>query len=168
VFLAGEVARALTLPVDWTRRADQLRAGSFATLVTGLLVAAIVIGSRNLQNFDAALVVYTFAVIFASWGVAYHYHVWRQKPPTALYWERGRELLRRRRLAGLLSLGPGPRRLLELSRQGAAPWLIPGSRSRCRGSPGPQAAGRLRRREHRVRRSRARSGSTACAIRSCR
>jgi NNP family nitrate/nitrite transporter-like MFS transporter len=105
VFLAGEVARALALPAGWTRRADKLRAGAFATLVTGLLVAAIVVGSRNLQNFDAALVVYTFAVIFAAWGVAYHYHVWRQKPPTALYWQRTRELLRRRGFAGLLTLG---------------------------------------------------------------
>ncbi len=105
VFLAGEVARVQVLPVDWTRRADQLRAGAFATLVTGFLVAAIVVGSRNLQNFDAALVVYTFAVIFAAWGVAYHYHVWRQKPPTALYWQRTRELLARRKLAGLASLG---------------------------------------------------------------
>ena len=38
-----------------------------------LLVAAIVVGSRNLQNFDPALVIYTFAMIFATWGVAYHY-----------------------------------------------------------------------------------------------
>ena len=26
------------------------------------------VGSRNLQNFDPALVIYTFAVIFAAWG----------------------------------------------------------------------------------------------------
>ncbi len=127
VFLAGEVARAFTLPLEWTRRADALRAGSFATLVTGLVVAAIVIGSRNLQNFDAALVVYTFAVIFATWGVAYHYHVWRQKPPTALFWQRGGELLRRRRLVGLLSLGRSAARSLVAQtfiRQRSTPrWL---------------------------------------------
>lgn len=77
------------------RRADQLRAGLWATLITALLCAAIVVGSRNLQNFDAALVVYTFAVVFAAWGVSYHYAVWLQKPPTRRYWERGLELVRR-------------------------------------------------------------------------
>jgi nitrate reductase gamma subunit len=57
-----------------------------------LLVAAIAVGSRNLQNFDPALVIYTFATIFATWGVAYHYAVWLQKPPTQLYWRRGWQL----------------------------------------------------------------------------
>lgn len=42
----------------------------------------IVVGSRKLQNFDPALVIYTFATIFATWGVVYHYNVWLQKPPT--------------------------------------------------------------------------------------
>jgi hypothetical protein len=56
-------------------------------------VAAIVVGSRNLQDFDPALVVYTFAIIFATWGIVYHYSVWLQKPPTRLYWERGWQAL---------------------------------------------------------------------------
>jgi hypothetical protein len=54
------------------------------------------VGSRNLQNFDPALVIYTFAVVFAAWGVIYHYNIWLDKPPTRLYWERGWELFRRR------------------------------------------------------------------------
>ena len=41
------------------------------------------VGSRNLQNFDPALVIYTFAVVFATWGVVYHYNVWLEKPPDA-------------------------------------------------------------------------------------
>jgi NNP family nitrate/nitrite transporter-like MFS transporter len=45
-------------------------------------------------------VIYTFAVVFATWGVAYHYAVWLQKPPTRLYWRRGFQLVRER---GLLS-----------------------------------------------------------------
>jgi hypothetical protein len=61
-----------------------------------LLVAAIVVGSRNLQNFDPALVIYTFAVVSATWGVVYHYNVWLEKPPTRVYWDRGWELYRRR------------------------------------------------------------------------
>ena len=73
-----------------------LRAGAWATLWTALLIAAIVVGSRNLQNFDPALVIYTFAVVFATWGVVYHYNVWLEKPPTRVYWDRGWELYRRR------------------------------------------------------------------------
>lgn len=84
------------------RVADQLRAGSWATLGTALLVAAIVVGSRNLANFDPALVIYTFAVVFAAWGVIYHYNVWLDKPPTRVYWERGWELFRRRGVAPAL------------------------------------------------------------------
>lgn len=83
---------------------ERLRAGAWATLWTGLLAASIVVGSRNLQNFDAALVVYTFAVVFAAWGVLYHYFVWITKPPTRMFWRRGWELARER---GWLSTLPG-------------------------------------------------------------
>jgi nitrate/nitrite transporter NarK len=85
------------------RAASQLRAGAVATLATAFLVAAIVIGSRNLANFDAALVVYTFAVVFAGWGTVYHYTVWLQKPPTRRYWVRGWQLLREQPLLPLLA-----------------------------------------------------------------
>jgi NNP family nitrate/nitrite transporter-like MFS transporter len=93
-FLPDQQKLEDVLPMDLTRTADRIRAGSWATLWTGLLVAAIVVGSRNLQNFDPALVVYTFATIFATWGVVYHYNVWLRKPPTRVYWERGWQLFR--------------------------------------------------------------------------
>jgi NNP family nitrate/nitrite transporter-like MFS transporter len=96
VFLPREEAEAVALPPELARAAEQLRAGGWATMTAALLVAAIVVGSRNLQNFDAALVIYTFAVVFASWGVAYHYAVWLQRPPTRMYWQRGFELARQR------------------------------------------------------------------------
>jgi MFS transporter, NNP family, nitrate/nitrite transporter len=95
VFAAGERDWRLALSGLSRSRSDQLRAGTWATLWTLALCAAIVIGSRNLQNFDAALVVYTFAVIVATWGVVYHYTVWVQKPPTEVYWRRGFELARK-------------------------------------------------------------------------
>jgi nitrate reductase gamma subunit len=95
VFLSQQRASELTLPAAFTRTADRIRAGVTATFFTGLLVAAIVVGSRNLQNFDAALVVYTFATVFATWGVVYHYRVWLDKPPTRVYWERGWQLFRK-------------------------------------------------------------------------
>lgn len=94
VFLAKQQTMELALPVSLTRTADRIRAGVTATLFTGLLVAAIVVGSRNLQNFDPALVIYTFATVFATWGVVYHYRVWLDKPPTRVYWERGWQLFR--------------------------------------------------------------------------
>ena len=94
VFLAKQQTAELSLPRSLTRTADRIRAGVTATLFTGLLIAAILVGSRNLQNFDPALVIYTFATIFATWGVVYHYRVWLDKPPTRVYWERGWQLFR--------------------------------------------------------------------------
>jgi nitrate/nitrite transporter NarK len=90
--LSRDDERARTLPPEFARPAEQIRAGAWATLWTGLLAASIVVGSRNLQNFDSALVVYTFGALFSTWGVAYHYCVWIEKPPTRVYWRRGWEL----------------------------------------------------------------------------
>jgi len=109
LFLPTQEAAELTLPPELARVAERLRAGGWATMVAGLLVAAIVVGSRNLQNFDAALVIYTFAVVFASWGVAYHYAIWLQRPPTRMFWRRGWLLARER---GVLATLP---RLLGLA-----------------------------------------------------
>jgi NNP family nitrate/nitrite transporter-like MFS transporter len=94
VFLTKQRAMELTLPVSLTRTTDRISAAVTASLFTGGLVAAIVVGSRNLQNFDPALVIYTFATVFATWGVIYHYRVWLDKPPTRVYWERGWQLFR--------------------------------------------------------------------------
>ena len=94
VFVPRQQALDVALPANLRRTADRLRAGAWATLWTALLVASIVVGSRNLHNFDPALVIYTFAVVFAAWGVIYHYNVWLEKPPTRVYWDRGWELCR--------------------------------------------------------------------------
>jgi NNP family nitrate/nitrite transporter-like MFS transporter len=103
VFVPRQEALEVALPEELKRTADRLRAGAWATMWTALLVAAIVVGSRNLQNFDPALVIYTFAIIFATWGVVYHYVVWLDKPPTRLYWRRGWQLFLER--GPLRSLG---------------------------------------------------------------
>jgi hypothetical protein len=71
--------------------------GATVTLVVGVL---IIIGSRNLAHFDAALVGYTFAVLFATFGITYRYSMWLQRPPTALYWRRGWRVFFTRRSAG--------------------------------------------------------------------
>ncbi len=93
---------------------DRLRAGALATLVTGLLIAAIVVGSRNLENFDPALVIYTFAVIFATWGIVYHYAVWLNKPPTRRFFDRTFELIR----------AEGPLRAFGIVSQAAATHIV--------------------------------------------
>ncbi len=70
-----------------------LRALISALVTTAVLVLLVVTGSRNLQNFDAALVGYLFATIFAVFGITYRYSVWLQRPPTRMYWKRGWQLL---------------------------------------------------------------------------
>jgi len=63
-----------------------------ATIATAGLGLAIIVGSRNLQNFDAALIGYCFAALFAAFGLVYRYSVWLTKPPTWKYWVRGWQL----------------------------------------------------------------------------
>lgn len=53
------------------------------------LTALIYLGSRGLQNFDAALIGYATATIFLAFGVTYRYVVWIQSPPTRRYLTQG-------------------------------------------------------------------------------
>lgn len=69
-------------------------------LFAGALAALIVIGSRRLAHFDAALVAYTFATLFATFGVTYRYAMWLQRPPTRLFWRRGWQTVARPKLLG--------------------------------------------------------------------
>src|SRR5688572_15725219 len=68
---------------------EVIKAGVWGAAVTTLMAILIIVGSRNLDHFDAALVAYTFATLFAAFGVTYRYVMWLQRPPTALYWRRG-------------------------------------------------------------------------------
>ncbi len=68
---------------------EAFRAASWGLALSIVLLIAIVIGSRNLAHFDAALVAYTFAVVFATFGLTYRYLMWLQRPPTDVYWRRG-------------------------------------------------------------------------------
>jgi hypothetical protein len=81
------------------------RNGVIASL---LLTVGIYFGSGRLRHFDAALIPYTVAVVFATWGIVYRYSVWLQKPPTRLYWRRGWQLfLRPSKLPGNLVMLAG-------------------------------------------------------------
>ena len=68
---------------------EQRQAVFWGLLTAGLLGVAIFVGSRNLRHIDAALVGYTFACLFAAFGLGYRYSMWLQRPPTRRYWWRG-------------------------------------------------------------------------------
>ena len=109
-------------------------AGGWALLFASVLAALIVYGSRRLDHFDAALVGYTFATLFATFGVTYRYAMWLRRPPTRIYWRRGWRLALRPGLIGAHALETGRRLLLEFAAnrfifrrsalRGATHWLI--------------------------------------------
>ena len=68
---------------------EKIKAGAVGLTASLLLAALIAVGSRNLSHFDAALVGYTFATMFAVFGITYRYVMWLHRPPTAMYWKRG-------------------------------------------------------------------------------
>src|SRR6186713_300018 len=75
---------------------EVLRSMARGVAATLLLGGLILLGSRNLAHFDAALVAYTFSILFATFGVTYRYSMWLSRPPTALYWRRGWQAFFRR------------------------------------------------------------------------
>ena len=77
-------------------RREVIKAVGWGVLFTAILALLIIVGSRNLSRFDAALVAYTFASLFAVFGITYRYAMWLQRPPTALYWKRGWQVFFRR------------------------------------------------------------------------
>ena len=134
VFRPGDVAWTQSLPVAARQALERVRAGAWAALVTATLAAAIVVGSRRLQHFDAALVGYTFATLFAAFGISYRYAMWLQRPPTRMYWRRGWQAFFSRRALGGNTVSLVRRALLEFAAnayifrrgrlRGLAHWLI--------------------------------------------
>jgi hypothetical protein len=71
--------------------------GLAASLGLSLLV---ILGSRNLEHYDAALFGYTVASIVAFGAIVFRYALWLERPATRVYWRRGWQLfLNRRKLA---------------------------------------------------------------------
>ncbi len=70
-------------------RRETVIAMFWAVVSTVGLAVLIFAGSRSLERFDAALVAYTFATLFALSGLAFRYSMWLQRPPTAMFWRRG-------------------------------------------------------------------------------
>ena len=61
-----------------------------------VLTVLIVVGSRNLEHYDAALFGYTVASVVAFGAVFFRYAIWLQRPATRVYWRRGWKLFRDR------------------------------------------------------------------------
>ncbi len=113
---------------------ESVRAGTRGVVAMLVTAALIAVGSRHLAHFDAALVGYTFATLFAVFGITYRYSMWLQRPPTAVYWRRGWQVFfSKDRL--LANLGAWPKRVVGvfalnnfIFRRGrprwAAHWLI--------------------------------------------
>ena len=134
VFRPADVVWRDALPEPARNQALRLAAAAWGLLAMLLVAAAVVVGSRNLQNFDAALVGYTFATLFAVFGIAYRYSMWLDRPPTRMYWRRGWQVFFSRRYLGTNVRELGRRAFLEFGAnrfifrrhrlRGLAHWLI--------------------------------------------
>jgi nitrate/nitrite transporter NarK len=134
VFRPADTAWTESLPIGARQALERVRAGAWATLVAAGLAALIVVGSRNLQHFDAALVGYTFATLFAAFGISYRYAMWLNRPPTRMYWRRGWQAFFSRRAVAGNTVTLGRRALVDFAAnayifrrgrlRGLAHWLI--------------------------------------------
>jgi nitrate/nitrite transporter NarK len=134
VFRPGDEESMRALPAAARQALERVRAGAWGVLVTACLAAAIVVGSRNLAHFDAALIAYTFATLFAAFGISYRYAMWLRRPPTRLYWRRGWQLFAAPRTVGANAIEFLRRFSLEFAAnrfifrrgrlRGLAHWLI--------------------------------------------
>jgi hypothetical protein len=94
------------------------------------LTLLIIIGSRNLEHYDAALFGYTVASIVAFGALVFRYAIWLNRPATRVYWKRGWQLFRdRKKLAANTSSAARTltHNLIEqrfISRRGFSRWLM--------------------------------------------
>ena len=120
------------MPIPIAR--ETIRAAAWGAVFTAALGALIVMGSRGLEHFDAALVGYTFATLFATFGITYRYAMWLQRPPTRMYWRRGWQVFLTPRFPGRKVTQLSRRLFLEFAAnrfifrrgmlRGTAHWLI--------------------------------------------
>jgi hypothetical protein len=78
-------------------RNSRLRPVLLALTASAVLTLLIIVGSRNLEHYDAALFGYTVASVVALGAVVYRYALWLQRPATRVYWRRGWQLFRDRK-----------------------------------------------------------------------
>jgi hypothetical protein len=68
---------------------DVTRATLWGLAIAAALIILIYFGSNRFRHFDAALIPYTGATVFAAFGIGYRYAMWLRRPPTRKYWLRG-------------------------------------------------------------------------------
>src|SRR4029453_523287 len=68
-----------------------------ALAASAILTVLIIVGSRNLEHYDAALFGYTVASVVALGAIVFRYAIWLQRPATRVYWRRGWKLFRDRK-----------------------------------------------------------------------
>jgi NNP family nitrate/nitrite transporter-like MFS transporter len=134
VFHPADISWTQTLSAGARQTLERSRAAAWGALVMLTVAAAIVVGSRNLQHFDAALVGYTFATLFAAFGISYRYAMWLHRPPTRMYWKRGWQAFFRRRSVGRNTVSLARRAAVDFAAniyifkrgrmRGLAHWLI--------------------------------------------
>jgi hypothetical protein len=64
----------------------------YGIVAAAMLTLLIAIGSRGFHWFDASLIGYAVATIFATAAVTYKYTFWLARPPTGRYWRRSWQL----------------------------------------------------------------------------
>jgi hypothetical protein len=84
--MGGWDVAANTEPRGGGRQPEAIVAG---LLVAAVLIALIVIGSRGFSTFDASLIGYAVASVFAFGMLAYRYTIWVRRPPTWRYFKAG-------------------------------------------------------------------------------
>src|SRR5690349_14228785 len=80
-----------------TRPSENRKPVLLALAASFLLTILIIVGSRNLEHYDAALFGYTVASVVAFGAVVFRYTIWLQRPATRVYWKRGWKLFRDRK-----------------------------------------------------------------------
>src|SRR2546421_9744243 len=80
--VASQVEHATFQPLNLRGRSILI-----GILAAALLTLLIALGSRGFHWFDAALIGYAVATIFATAAVSYKYAFWLFRPPTGRYWQ---------------------------------------------------------------------------------
>ena len=83
---------ATTFRQDRPAPVDYRSATLIGLAASVILTALVIIGSRNLENFDSALFGYTIASVVAFGAIFFRYAVWLQRPATRAYFVRGLKL----------------------------------------------------------------------------
>jgi hypothetical protein len=93
--MTASADRTIRLSSDSHSREDVTRATLWGLGVAAILILLIYFGSNRFRHFDAALIPYTGATVFAAFGIGYRYAMWLRRPPTRTYWFRGWRLFLR-------------------------------------------------------------------------